>query len=216
MRPHILHGSLPGVGSAIYPAQGFPCVFKDEVRVLGFDDSPHTRNDLRVSVVGVAMRGGRSVEAILRTDVGRDGDDATERLAACVNGYAGKQGTVAVLLQNVMVAGFNTIDLDALHEAVSLPVIAVARGKPDLAAVRHALVEGRIPNGAVKWCRIEAVAKRMRPSADGKLTITAVGMDPLRAQELVQVCTARGFMPEPLRLAHLIGAGWVLGQSKGS
>ena len=114
------------------------------------------------------------------------------------------------------VAGFNTIDLDAFHEAIGLPVIAVARGKPDLPAVRSALVDGGIPNGAVKWCRIEAVVKRMRPALDGKLTLTAVGMDPLRAQELVAVCTERGYMPEPLRLAHLIAAGWVLGQSRGS
>lgn len=190
--------------------------WKAEVRVLGFDDVPHTRGDVRVPVVGVAMRGGRYVEAVLRTDVGRDGDDATARIAACVNGYAGKEGTVAVLLQNLMFAGFNTVDLDGLHEAIGLPVIAVARGKPDLPAVRSALVDGKIPNGAVKWVRIEGVVKRMRQSPDGKLTITAVGMDPLRAQELVAVCTARGFMPEPLRLAHLIGAGWMLGQSKGS
>jgi len=190
--------------------------WKPEVRVLGFDDSPHTRADTRVSVVGVAMRGGRYVEAVLRTDVGRDGDDATQRIATCVNGYAGKQGTVAVLLQNLMVAGFNTIDLEALHEAIGLPVIAVARGTPDLPAVRSALVDGRIPNGAVKWCRIEAVVKRMRQALDGKLTLTAVGMDPARAEDLVAVCTERGFMPEPLRLAHLIAAGWVLGQSKGS
>lgn len=190
--------------------------WKPEVRVLGFDDAPHTRSDTRVHVVGVAMRGSRYVEAVLRTDVGRDGDDATQRLAACVNGYAGKQGTVAVLLQNLMVAGFNTIDLDALHEITGVPVVAVARGKPDLVAVRHALVDGRIPGGEVKWCRIEGVVKRMRPSHDGKLTLTAVGMDPARAEELVAVCTARGLQPEPLRLAHLIAAGWVLGQSKGS
>lgn len=190
--------------------------WKPEVRVLGFDDVPHTRKEARVPVVGVAMRGGRYVEAILRTDVGRDGDDATERLAACINGYAGKEGTVAVLLQNLMFAGFNTVDVDALHEATGVPIIAVARGKPDLPAVRRALVEGPIPNGEVKWCRIELVAGRMRPAAGGKLTLTASGIDPLRAEELVAVCTERGFTPEPLRLAHLIGAGWVLGQSKGS
>lgn len=190
--------------------------WKPEVRVLGFDDAPHTRGDARVHAVGVAMRGARSVEAILRTDVGRDGDDATERLASCINGYAGKEGTVAVLLQNLMMGGFNTLDLDGLREATGIPCVAVARGTPDLPAVRRALVEGRIPNGAVKWARIELVSGRMRRSGDGKLTITAAGLDPQSAEELVRVCTLRGHMPEALRLAHLIGAGWVLGQSRGS
>ncbi|MCA1818713.1 MAG: DUF99 family protein, partial [Halobacteriales archaeon] len=129
--------------------------WKEEVRIVGFDDAPHQRGSAEVPVVGVVMRGGLYVEAVLRTAVQGDGDDATERLAAAVTGYRGRLGLAAILLQNVMVAGFNTVDLPALHETTGLPVVAVARGRPDLPAVRKALVEGRIPNGTAKWQRIE-------------------------------------------------------------
>ncbi len=191
-------------------------VLKAEVRVLGFDDVPFQRTDGRVPVVGCAMRGGSYLEAVLRTDVERDGDDATDRIAATVEGYRGRANLVAVLLQNLMVAGFNVVDLPTLHEATGLPVIAVARGKPDLEAVKSALHSIRIPNGREKWQRIENVVSRMVPLHSGRATLTPVGIEPEAARELVRTCTVRGVMPEPLRLAHIIGAGWVLGQSKGS
>ena len=189
---------------------------KREVRVLGFDDAPFHRSDARVPVVGVAMRGGAYLEAVLRTEVERDGDDATERIAAAVEGYRGRANLVAVLLQNLMVAGFNVMDLPALHEATGLPVIAVARGKPDLEAVKSALHSVRIPNGREKWDRIEKVVPKMAGLQGGRGTMTPVGIHPDEARELLALCTVRGVLPEPLRLAHLIGAGWVLGESKGS
>lgn len=189
--------------------------FKSEVRVIGFDDVPFTRQDAGVPVVGVVMRGGRYVEAILRTQAARDGDDATMAIAAAVRSYPGRRSLAAVLLQNLMVAGFNVVDLDALLAATGRPVIAVARGVPDLDAVKKAILNGRIPNGAAKWARIERAVPRMR-FVGRKITVTAVGMEPAEAVELVRVTTLRGLLPEPLRLAHLIGAGWMLGQSKGS
>jgi uncharacterized protein len=185
------------------------------VRVVGFDDAPHKRGDAEVPVVGVVMRGGLYVEAVLRTTVAGDGDDATDAIAAAVNGYRGKLGLAAILLQNLMVAGFNTVDLEALHAATGLPVVAVARGRPDLTAVRKALVEGRIPDGAAKWERIERVVPHMRGLQKGKLTMTPVGLPAPEAEGLLALTTVRGLVPEPLRLAHLIGAGWVLGQSRG-
>ena len=186
---------------------------KREVRLLGFDDAPFTRADAEVAVVGVATRAGAYVEAVLRTQVTRDGDDATERLAACVQGYRGRAGLAAILLQNLMVAGFNVVDPEALWEATRVPVVAVARGVPDLAAVEAALRNGRIPEGEAKWRRLGRSVPRM--VAAGPLTVTPVGLAPADALDLVRAATVRGHMPEPLRLAHLIGAGWVLGQSRG-
>jgi endonuclease V-like protein UPF0215 family len=189
--------------------------WKVETRVLGFDDAPFTRGQPEVPVVGVVTRGGAYVEAVLRLTVQQDGDDATERLAAAVAGYRGRVGLGAILLQNVMVAGFNTIDLDALHEATALPVVAVARGEMDVEAVRAALLEGRIPNGSAKWGRIERALGRR--SIRDAFTVTPVGVAQAQAWDLVRLCTLRGHTPEPLRLAHLVAAGWVLGQSgKGS
>lgn len=188
--------------------------WKHEVRVIGFDDGPSTVDDEDVDIVGVVTRAGPGyVEAVLHGTVRRDGDDATTVLAGLVNGCRLKTNLAAILTQNVMVAGFNTIDVWRLHEQTGIPVIAVIRGLEDWDAVRRALVEGHIPGGAAKWQRIagcpEAAVQRR------KTVFIPIGLDAARATDLVDLATLRGHMPEPLRLAHLIAAGWVLGESKG-
>jgi len=188
---------------------------RKEIRVVGFDDAPHHRGDASVPVVGVVMRGGAYMEAVLRTDVTGDGDDATERIAETVKTARAAPNLTCILLQNLMVAGFNTIDLDVLHAATGLPVVAVARGVPDLPAVERALLGGAVPGGEAKWGRIARVRGRMVVLRDGAVTMTPVGLGAADAADVLGRTTVRGHMPEPLRLAHLIGAGWVLGQSKG-
>ncbi len=189
---------------------------KPEVRIIGWDDAPFERADQLVPLVGVVTRAATGyVECVLRTQATVDGDDATQAIASATQQARIRPNLVGILVQNLMVGGFNTLDLEQLHGATGLPVIAVARGQPDLAAVRSALVGTHIPNGEDKWARIRRVAPSMIGDAEGKLTLTPVGLDGAEARELVAQATLRGFMPEPLRLAHMIAAGWVLGESRG-
>lgn len=166
-------------------------------------------------VLGVTMRGAGYVEGVLRTDVTGDGDDATERIGDAVLGCRAASNLTAVLLQNLMVAGFNTIDIDALHERTGIPVVAVGRGIPDAAAMQRALLAGHIPGGVGKWERLERGLARMGARHDGRLSVAAVGLDRDATDALLEATTVRGLMPEPIRLAHLIAAGWVLGESRG-
>ncbi len=188
--------------------------WKPEVRVLGFDDGPFTPGDGRVPVVGVVTRAASGyVEAVLHAEVDRDGDDATDVLADVARRAHIFPNVVAVLTQNSTVAGFNTLDLDALHDALDRPVVAVSRGAQDWAAMRDALLAGAVPGGVHKWRRIAAnEARQVRH--DG-MTLVPVGLDAADAVTLVDLCRVRGLLPEPLRLAHLIAAGWVLGESRG-
>lgn len=188
---------------------------KPGTRVLGFDDAPFAKGDESVPVVGVATRGSTYVEGVLRTDIWVDGDDAAHRLAEAVRASRFRHNTQAVLTQNVMMGGFNVLDLDRLHEATGIPVLAVSRGEPDLDAQRAALLSGKVPQGEAKWQRIEALRDRMVPLRGGKLTVVPVGLPEHDARRIVEMTTVRGWMPEPLRLAHLIAAGWVLGESRG-
>ena len=57
--------------------------------------------------------------------------------------------TKLVLLQGIALAGFNVVDLRALHEALGIPVLVVARRPPRLAAIRAALLD-HVPGGAKK------------------------------------------------------------------
>lgn len=187
--------------------------WKREARVLGFDDGPHVPGQ-RTPVVGVVARaGGGYVETVLRTEVEHDGDDATDALLEAAGRARVFPNVVAVLTQNSVVAGFNTLDLDRLQEGLDRPVVAVSRGPQDWDAMRRALLSGAIPNGAKKWDRIAANPERQ--VRHGGLTLVPVGVEPHDAADLVDLCRVRGHLPEPLRLAHLIAAGWVLGESRG-
>ncbi len=188
--------------------------WKSGARVLGIDDGPFTPTDDHVDLVGVVCRAATGyVEAVLHTTVRRDGDDATDAITSMVRGARIQPNIVATLTQNSTVAGFNTLDLDALHDGLGHPVLAVSRGSQDWAAMHAALESGGIPNGPAKWRRIQdAPARQLRHHG---LTLVPSGVPEEDARALVELCTLRGAMPEPLRLAHLIAAGWVLGESRG-
>jgi len=176
---------------------------KPEVRTLAFDDSPHTRVDGRVPVVGVHMRGAASVEGLLLTDVMRDGGDATNRIARCV-ADAGLRGVKAILLDGASFAGFNVVDLDGLHAETRIPCLAFTRGAPDLAAMRAAL--RNVPDPEAKWAllarrRLVTFATDATP-----ITVSFAGMDETQAAALLAATTARGHTPEGLRLAHMVAA----------
>ncbi|HUR68279.1 MAG TPA: DUF99 family protein [Candidatus Thermoplasmatota archaeon] len=174
---------------------------KPEIRTIGFDDSPHTRADGRVPVVGVHMRGAQRVEAILSTDVLRDGDDATNRVARCV-AESGLRGLRAILLDGASFAGFNVVDLDGLFAETGIPCLAFTKGIPDVDAMRAAL--RNVPNSEGKWALLERRRRFVIPTATTPLTVSFAGMADQEAAEILALTTARGHTPEPLRLAHMI------------
>jgi endonuclease V-like protein UPF0215 family len=177
---------------------------KPEVRVIGFDDSPHTRADGRVPVVGVHMRGASRVEGVLLTDVERDGDDATNRVARCV-AESGLRGTKALLLDGASFAGFNVVDLDGLAAETGMPCLAFTKGVPDLAAMRAAL--RNVPNPEGKWALLSKRRNVTLPTATTPITISYAGMDREQAVELLALATdPRGMVPEALRVAHMVAS----------
>lgn len=178
--------------------------------VVGFDDAPFARAHRGdVMVVGAVYAGAR-LEGVLATRVRRDGANATRALAECVQGSRFRAQLHAVLLQGIAFAGFNVVDLAALHAALALPVLAVARRKPDLGKIRSALLR-HVPGGARKWRLVER-AGPMEPL--GGLWVQRAGLSSAQAGSLIRRFAVNGRMPEPLRAAHLIAGGVATGESR--
>ncbi|MGA8049806.1 MAG: DUF99 family protein [Burkholderiales bacterium] len=178
--------------------------------VVGFDDAPFARAHRGdVMVVGAVYAGAR-LEGVLATRVRRDGANATRSLAECVQGSRFRAQLHAVLLQGIAFAGFNVVDLAALHAALALPVLAVARRKPDLRRIRAALL-GHVRGGARKWRLVER-AGPMEPLAG--LWVQRAGLSSAEAASLIRRFAVNGRMPEPLRAAHLIAGGVATGESR--
>ena len=185
--------------------------FKKETRVLGIDDAHFERHGkLREClVVGVIYRGGSFMDGVLSTTIDVDGDNATQNIAAMINGYAGKRQLHAVFLNGIAVGGFNVVDIHELHEKIKLPVIAIVRRKPDLDAVLAALTKLK------KTKEIGMLERIGEPLRVGNIYMQCAGIAQRDAIELIALTATRSNIPEPIRIAHLIGQGIVLGKSKG-
>lgn len=178
--------------------------------VVGFDDAPFERSHRGdVLVVGAVFAGNR-LDGVISTKVRRDGANAAQRLIDCLTGSKYFDQLQAILLQGIAFAGFNVVDLQRLHEATGLPVLVVARYRPDLQAIRKALLE-HVPGGARKWRLIEA-AGPMEPMAG--LYVQRCGITPENAARLLATLQQNSQLPEPLRVAHMIAGGVTTGESR--
>lgn len=179
--------------------------------VVGFDDAPFDpthRGD--VPLIGAVFAGTR-LDGVLCGKLRRDGVNGTRAIADMVRGCRYYPQLHAVLLQGINFAGFNVVDLAQLHCALELPVLVVSRKRPDLAAIRRALLE-HVRGGARKWRLVEAAGPM---EALGGLYVQRAGMTNEQARALLERLSINGAMPEPLRVAHLIAGALVRGQSTG-
>jgi uncharacterized protein len=179
--------------------------------VVGFDDAPFShehRGDVRI--VGVVCARTR-MDGVVSGWVRRDGRNATERMVELVRTSQFAQHVRCVLLQGIAVAGFNVVDVHALHQALAVPVVVVVRARPRLDRVKTALF-ARVRGAARKWDLIERAGPLER--AD-HVWIQRVGIERHAALETLRATTLHGHIPEPLRLAHLIAGGVTTGASRG-
>lgn len=178
--------------------------------VIGFDDAPFERADRGdVAVIGAVFAGPR-LEGVLSGRVRRDGRNSTRVLIELVRRSRFRAHLQALLLQGIALAGFNVVDIHALHAALGIPVIVVARRRPDLAAIRRALLT-RVPGGARKLRLIER-AGPMEPLAG--VFVQRAGIGAGAAAALIRRLAVHGRLPEPLRTAHLIAGGVTTGESR--
>ena len=178
--------------------------------VVGFDDAPFARDHRGdVAVVGAVFARLR-LEGVLVGRVRRDGANATDSLARLVAGSKFRQLQL-ILLQGSAVAGFNVVDVAALHRRTGLPVLAVARRAPRFAKIRVAL-RARVRGGVRKWRLIEKLGPMERV---GGVYVQRVGLTLVEAEAIVRALAVHGSIPEPLRAAHLIAGALATGQSRG-
>jgi endonuclease V-like protein UPF0215 family len=185
---------------------------KPETRVIGIDDSPLLSKD--ILVVGAVMRGGTWLDGVVSTYVERDGMDATEKISALVAGTKHYGQIRVVMLNGVTFGGFNVADIEALNQETGLPVIVVMRKLPDMKNIRRALDNLSEPDR-----RYRSILKAGEPTEvriDWKgapVHIQCKGIEKDDAARIVIETAVHSRVPEPLRVAHLIATGVVLGES---
>jgi endonuclease V-like protein UPF0215 family len=113
-----------------------------------------------------------------------------------------------VLLDGIALGGFNVVDLETLAERLRRPCVAVMRRPPDLDAVASAVGRLSSPERRLALLRRAGPVHRV-----GGFVFQVRGADPAETARALARLTDRGAVPEPLRLAHLVGAAFVRGES---
>ena len=114
-----------------------------------------------------------------------------------------------MLLDGISFGGFNVVDLPTLAARLGRPCVAVMRRLPDLAAIPSgpfAAFRAR-PGGSGRFGRAGPVHSRP------PFHFQVAGGEPDEVARALVRLTDRGHVPEPLRLAHLVGAAVRLGES---
>jgi hypothetical protein len=178
------------------------------IRVIGFDDAPFDKHrDATVNVAGVVCAGTR-FEGMVWGSATRDGDDATDVIAALLLGSKFHAQVHLLLLDGLGIGGLNLVDLPSLAERVALPCVAVMRRMPDFAAIEA--VADRFPDAD----RRRGLLRAGGPvhTAPG-VFFQVAGAEPDEVRAVLPKLTDRGHVPEALRIAHLIGSAIRTGQS---
>lgn len=187
---------------------------KREIRILGIDDSALLSQE--VMIVGTVFRGGDWMDGVLRADITKDGLDATDVICNMIIRSKHYGQIRAVMLDGITYAGFNVVDIQEIYLRTGIPVIVVMRSKPDFGKIKSALKY--FPDGEERWTIIERAGKIEEIVVDQKknpIFIQRAGISLESVNKIIRLTSIRSNIPEPLRVAHLISTGIVLGESRG-
>ena len=178
------------------------------IRVIGFDDAPFSRRAGKsVSIAGVVC-GGTRFEGMVWGEVEPDGLDATETICKLLIGGKFLPQLHILLLDGIGFGGLNLIDLPELASRLEIPCVAVMRRQPDLAAIE--LVIRRLPRAEERLLLLQRAGTI---HADPPYFFQVCGQSPEVTAAALRRLTDCGNVPEALRLAHLIGAAVMKGES---
>ena len=182
---------------------------KENPITIGFDDATF---DLKSNVkttrlIGATCQGKRLVNVESR-EIQIDGNDATKNLIELVK--MTEKHVQYILTDTITFGGFNIVDIQKIHDETKKPLIAITEREVDLDSVKYALIKKFPLHYKEKLkCIINAgnLYETTINTAGGgsKVYFHAVGIKIKEAELLIKKLCIDSKVPEPVRIAHLIG-----------
>lgn len=183
---------------------------KKEIRILGIDDASFDKfRDKEVLVIGTVFRGGNFLDGVLSVKVGVDGNDSTEKLIEIINNCKFKPQLQCIMIDGIAFGGFNVVDIDLLNKKTGIPVIVIIRRMPDIENIKKVLIKLN------KKEKIGLIEKAGMPTKINDVFVQFKGIGIEDVKKILKISCTHSFIPEPIRVAHLIGQGLYFGESKG-
>ena len=179
-----------------------------QIRAIGFDDAPFERHQTdKVNITGIVCANTR-FEGMVWGELQPDGWDATEVICNLLIGKKFLPQLHLILLDGIGFGGFNIINLPQLAHKLGLPCVAVMRRPPKIEKMKRAM--SRLPNYQQRLAILEQAGK-IHTYAPFFFQVS--GEKPEIIARTLARLTDRGKVPEALRLAHLVGAAVIKGES---
>lgn len=178
---------------------------KEFTTVMGIDDAGFKlKEDWKsVPVFGVVTRGSEFIEGVVQTEIGIDSDDPTSTIIEMIKRSKQIDNIRAIFHSGITIAGFGVLDIHKIYEVLRIPVIIVIKKYPDYPSIKSAL-EKHFEDHELRWGLIKSLSPPKEMKETG-LFVQVVGIEHDLALELIQKCTKVGFIPEPLRISHMLG-----------
>ena len=174
---------------------------KPGARALGVAES-FAGGDERSVLCGAVVRADRTADGFVFGSCAVGGTDATAAIES-LYGDLGREDVQYLLLAGIAPAWFNVVDLHALADAVSRPVLSVSfEASPGLEPALREEFSGEALTTRMRTYRAQPSRRRLAVD-DADVWVRAVGVDADRAERVVRAFTSEGGRPEPLRVARL-------------
>jgi len=188
-------------------------IIKNEIRIIGWDDTPFTFRDRETKLIGVVCRGGVQIDGVVTTKIRVDGTDVTESIAKAVNSSKHREQLRLIMLDGITFGGFNIVDIEELHKKTRLPVIVVIRENPDMKSIEKSL--SKFKDSERRWKLIKKAGRGKKMEVrnkvlKGRKTIYYQnrGIDDYTCEKIINLTAIHSVTPEPVRIAHLIASGF--------
>lgn len=185
---------------------------KKEIRIIGIDDAPFVpKTEGSTRVFGVVLRGCLWVEGVLQTSIEIDGDDCTDKINEMITKSPHYGQLRVIMLAGITFGGFNIVDINRLFEETKLPIIVVIERPPDLQAIKVALKH------TVNWEKRWEIIQKSGPiheyhtkkKVKNPVYFQIKGLELKDAQQILKISAGVSHIPEPVRVAHLIGRSFL-------
>jgi endonuclease V-like protein UPF0215 family len=181
---------------------------------LGIDDSVLLNE--KVMVIGAVYRGGDWMDGVLHSYITKDGLDATAVICRMVLSSKHYSQIRVIMLDGITYAGFNVIDTEKLYRETGIPLIVFMRSYPNFEKLKSALKY--FQDGEKRWKIMEKAGEIYSIAVEkgrSSIYILKIGVSLENVGKIIRFSSTRGNIPEPLRVAHLIATGIILGESRG-
>jgi hypothetical protein len=177
--------------------------FKKGLRVLGIAESFSRGAGKKSILTGVVVRKDLVIDGFAVTSVTVGGTDSTDAVIELFKSL-GRTDVNLIMLNGCVIAWFNVIDLERVHQSLNLPLICVTYDESE--GLEKYFREYFPEDWQQRLDVLNKNSGRNEVSLNTGYSIyeREIGIDHDEALKLLNMFTLQGSVPEPLRLARLL------------